>query len=93
MKTKPRDLLIQQVGNTNVLCLGPAVEENGLGYMDTADQKQTRDVVITYTKPKNSSPGIDHLFTNRFAGNVKLTAAEWEKAKGWAAPYDPSKKS
>ncbi len=93
LKTKPRDLLIQQVGNTNVLCLGPAVEENGLGYMDTADQKQTRDVVITYMKPKNAPPGIDQLFTNKFAGNVKLTAAEWEKAKGWAAPYDPSKKS
>ena len=31
------------------------------------------------------------MFTNRFAGNVKLTAAEWAKAKAWAAPYNPSK--
>ena len=38
-------------------------------------------------------PPISELFTNRFAGNIKLTAAEWAKAKELAAPYDPSKKS
>ncbi len=93
LKTKPRKLLIQQVGNTNVLCSGSAVEKNGLGYMNPSDQKKTRDVVIKYMKPKNAPPSTDKLFTNRFAGNIKLTAAEWAKAKSWAAPYDPSKKS
>ncbi len=93
LKTKPRKLLIQQVGNTNVLCSGSAVEKNGLGWMDPADQKKTRDVVIKYMKPKNAPPPTARLFNNKFAGAVKLTAAEWAKAKSWAAPYDPSKKS
>jgi hypothetical protein len=93
LKTKPRKLLITQMGNTNVLCSGPAVEKNGLGYMDPADQKKTRDVVVKYMKPKHTPPPVEKLFTNKFAGNVKLTAAEWAKAKAWAAPYDPSKKA
>ena len=38
-------------------------------------------------------PPIGKLFTNRFAGNIKLSAAEWAKAKELAAPFDPSKKS
>ncbi|MFQ5930942.1 MAG: ABC transporter substrate-binding protein [Nitrospiraceae bacterium] len=79
LKTKPRDLLLTHIGNTNALSIGPAVEKKGLGWMDTQDQQRTRRVVIEY------------LFTNRFAGNVKLTAEEWAKAKAWAKPYDPSK--
>ncbi|MFQ5692438.1 MAG: ABC transporter substrate-binding protein, partial [Nitrospinota bacterium] len=90
LKTKPRKLLVTQVGNTNVLCSGPAVEKHGLGWMDPQDQKRTRDVVIKYMKATNVPP-VEKLFTNRFAGNVKLTAAEWAKAKAWAAPYNPSK--
>lgn len=92
LKTKPRDLLITHIGNTNVLSLGPTVEKHGLGWMDPKDQKITRDIVIKYMKAKNVPP-IEKLFDNSFAGNVKLTADEWAKAKAWAAPYDPSKKS
>ncbi len=92
LETKPRKLLMTHVGNTNVLCSGPAVEKNGLGWMAPEDQKKTRDVVVKYMKIKNV-PSVDKLFTNRFAGNVKLTAEEWAKAKAWAAPYDPSKKA
>ncbi len=92
LKTKPRKLLMTHVGNTIVLSTGPAVEKHGLGWMDAADQKKTRDVVIKYMKAKNVPP-VEKLFNNRFAGNVKLTAGEWAKAKAWAAPYDPSKKS
>ncbi|MFQ5913390.1 MAG: ABC transporter substrate-binding protein [Nitrospinota bacterium] len=91
LKTKPRELLMTQLGNTNVLCFGQAVEKNGLGWMDPKDQKRTRDVVIKYMKPEKPPPPIEKLFTNRFAGNVKMTPAEWAKAKTWAAPYDPTK--
>ncbi|MFQ5911985.1 MAG: ABC transporter substrate-binding protein [Nitrospinota bacterium] len=90
LKTKPRKLLMTHVGNTNVLSIGAAVEKHGLGWMDPKDQKRTRDVVIKYMKVKNVPP-VEKLFTNQFAGNVKLTAAEWAKAKAWAAPYNPSK--
>lgn len=91
LKTVPRKLLLIQLGVTNALSFGPAVEKNGLGWMDPGDQRQTRDVVIKYMQAKNVPP-VEKMFTNRFAGRVKLTAGEWAKAKAWASPYDPSKK-
>ena len=92
LKTRPKKLLLTHAGNTNALSLGPAVEKNGLGWMSEADQTKTRDVVIKYMNAKKLPP-IGELFTNRFAGNIKLSAAEWAKAKTQAAPYNPSKKS
>jgi NitT/TauT family transport system substrate-binding protein len=90
LKTKPRDLLLTHSGNTNFLAIGPAVEKNGLGWMSQDDQKKTRDVVIKYMNASNVPP-ISKLFTNRFAGNIKLTAAEWKKVKAVNAKYDPKK--
>jgi len=92
LKTRPRKLLLTHAGNTNALSIGPAVEKHGLGWMDEADQTKTRDVVIKYMNAEGVPP-IGKLFTNRFAGNIKLSAAEWAKAKELAAPFDPSKKS
>lgn len=88
LKTKPRKLLLTHSGNTNFLSIGPAVEQHGLGWMDEADQVRTRDVVIKYMNATNVPP-IEKLFTNRFAGNVKLTTAEWKQAKAQNAKYDP----
>jgi len=90
LKTKPRKLMLLQMGNTNFLSIGPAVEKNGLGWMSEKDQKDTRDVVIKYMKAENV-PQTSALFTNKFAGNVKLTAAEWAKAKAMTAGNDPNK--
>lgn len=93
LKAVPRKLLIQHVGNTNALCFGPAVEKHGLGWMDPEDQKRTRDVVVKYMEPKNDPPPLEKLFMNEFAGNVRLTPPEWTRAKEWAAPYNPFKRS
>ncbi len=90
LKTKPRDLLLTHSGNTNFLSIGPAVEKNGLGWMDEADQTGTRNVVIKYMNAKNVPP-ISNLFTNKFAGRIKLTPAEWAKAKAQSAKHDPAK--
>ena len=56
--------------------------------MDEADQKRTRDVVIKYMKASYVPP-LSKLFTNRFAGNIKLSAAEWKQAKAANAKYNP----
>jgi ABC-type nitrate/sulfonate/bicarbonate transport system substrate-binding protein len=90
LKTVSRGLLLIHAGNTNVLSLGPAVKEHGLGHMLPDDQKRTRDVVIKYMGAKDVPP-TDKLFTNRFAGNIKMSAAEWDKAVADNAKYDPSK--
>ena len=88
LKTKPRSLLLTHSGNTNFLSIGPSVEQNGLGWMGEADQTRTRDVVIKYMNAKNVPP-ISKLFTNKFAGNVKLSAAEWAQAKAKTAKFNP----
>ena len=90
LKTRPRDVWLTHTGNTNALSLGPAVKEHGLGHMLPDDQKRTRDVVIKYMEAKDV-PATDKLFTNRFAGNVKLSAAEYETAVSNSAKYDPGK--
>ncbi|MBK18634.1 MAG: hypothetical protein CMM52_07340 [Rhodospirillaceae bacterium] len=90
LKTKSRELLLIHSGNTNFLSIGPAVEKNGLGWMDEKDQTRTRDVVIKYMNAKKV-PAIDKLFTNKFAGNIKLSKAEWAKAKKLSANNDPAK--
>ncbi len=90
LKTKPRDLLLTHSGNTNFLSCGPAVEKNGLGWMAKDDQVKTRNVVIKYMKATNVPP-IEKLFTNRFAGNIKLSASEWTKVKSVNAKFDPKK--
>ena len=90
LKTKPRSLLLTHSGNTNFLSIGPAVEKHGLGWMDEADQTRTRNVVIKYMNAKDV-PAIDKLFTNRFAGNIKLSASEWKQAKAKNAKFNPKK--
>ena len=92
LKTLPKQLLLTHTGNTNALSIGPAVERNGLGWMSAADQTKTRDVVIKYMNAKDVPP-TGKLFTNKFAGAIKLSAAEWAKAKSNSAKFDPSKKS
>lgn len=89
LETEKRGQLEMQMGNTNALCLGPAVEQNGLGWMAPEDQNRTRDVVIEYMNAKDVPP-IEKMFANQFAGKVKLTADEWNKAKSLAAKYQPS---
>ncbi len=90
LKTLDKQLLLTHAGNTNALSLGPAVKEHGLGYMSESDQTKTRDVVIKYMEAKNVPP-IGALFTNRFAGNIKFSASEWETANRINAKFAPAK--
>ncbi len=90
LKTRDRNVWLIHVGNTNALSLGPAVKDHGLGHMLPDDQKRTRDVVIKYMEAKNVPP-TDKLFTNKFAGNIKLSASEWDMAVKSNAKFDPSK--
>lgn len=80
------EVLMQQVGSTNYLAISPVVEQHGLGYMAPRDQEQTRELILKYFDAKNLPPA-DRLFTNQFAGRVKLTAAEWARAKELAKRF------
>jgi NitT/TauT family transport system substrate-binding protein len=90
VKTIERKELITHLGNTNFLAFGPAVEAHGLGWMDPKDQAVTREIIMKYMDIKELPPS-EKLFTNQFAGKIKLAPEEWKKAKTWANQFAPKK--
>jgi len=69
------------VQRAGVLATGGA-KTHGLGWADMGKLKQMKKLVMQYqVKPGTPSPDIEKMFTNKFAGHVKLTDAEWAKAE------------
>jgi NitT/TauT family transport system substrate-binding protein len=64
----------QEIGTS--LGFVPAFREHGLGYIDPNLAEVTRKSVETYMGIENIPP-TDKLYTNRFAGQVQLTPAQW----------------
>jgi NitT/TauT family transport system substrate-binding protein len=62
------------------LGIAPAFKQHGLGYMDPGLVKQTAQSVVTYMKV-TTVPRIESMYTNRFAGTVTLTDAEWKSTE------------
>jgi hypothetical protein len=58
-----------------------AAKQNGIGYAPPADYKIMMDLVMKYVAPQGKRPDLEKAVSNKFAGNVKLTAAEWETVK------------
>ena len=80
----------QEVGTS--LGFVPAFKNNGLGFMDPDLVGVTRQSVETYMDIKTVPP-VDKLYTNRFAGTVKLTEAEWTAVEQRVRNSLPSMKS
>jgi NitT/TauT family transport system substrate-binding protein len=62
------------------------VRRNGLGWHDEQKVIRTLDIANTYLN-LSSRPDVKSIYTNEFAGNVKLTEAEWNRATELAKPY------
>jgi hypothetical protein len=68
------------VQRAGVLATGGA-KTHGLGWADMDKLKKMEKLVMQYqVKPGTPSPDIEKMFTNKFAGRIKLTDAEWAKA-------------
>ncbi|HVH77458.1 MAG TPA: ABC transporter substrate-binding protein [Stellaceae bacterium] len=80
----------QDVGTA--LGIAPSVEKHGLGWMDPALVAATRKTVETYMGAKGLPPA-DKLFTNRFVGKTKLTAAQWAAVAARSQKYLPPSKA
>ncbi len=66
------------------------VEKHGLGYMEPHDFETITDMVMKYlAKPGDPRPDVAKLMTNRFAGAVKLSAAEYATASKHADEFRP----
>lgn len=66
------------------------ITTKGLGYLDPGDYAAQTDLVMKYlAKPGDKRPEIASMMTNRFAGELKLSAAEWSTVQKNAQEYSP----
>ena len=76
------------LGLTNLTNLVPEVKQHGIGYADPAKVATMADLVVKYAAGEGAvKPDVGALFTNAFAGKIKLTAAELETAEKSAAAF------
>ncbi len=54
-----------------------AAKQNGIGYAPPGEYKTMIDLVMKYVAPDGKRPDIEKVVSNKFAGGVKLTDAEW----------------
>jgi NitT/TauT family transport system substrate-binding protein len=58
----------------------PSAMEHGLGYGDPTVYKAITELVMTYlSEPGMTRPVVESWYSNAYAGNVKLTAAQWSQ--------------
>jgi NitT/TauT family transport system substrate-binding protein len=67
----------------------PEAREHGLGWGNSAAYAETTDLVMRYLmKPGAKRPDPDSIFTNRFAGKIKLNEAQWAGVHERVAEFD-----
>ncbi|MFZ2004171.1 MAG: ABC transporter substrate-binding protein [Stellaceae bacterium] len=66
------------------------IKAHGMGYFDPKDFEVQTDLVMKYlAKPDDKRPDVATMMTNKFAGQIKLTDAEWATAQKYASEYSP----
>jgi ABC-type nitrate/sulfonate/bicarbonate transport system substrate-binding protein len=54
------------------------IKTKGMGYIDPQDYAAMTDLVMKYVaKPEDKRPDIASMMTNKFAGGIKVSDAEW----------------
>lgn len=67
----------------------PEAQAHGLGWSDPEAFKEMTDLVMTYlSTPGMKRPDNAALFTNRFAGKIKLNDAQWAQVSARVSKYD-----
>ena len=76
------------LGLTNLTNLVPEVTGYGLGWVDPAKMKSQAETVIEFAAGQGAKlPEMSSLFTNQFAGKVRLTEAQLARAQKMVEPY------
>ncbi len=67
----------------------PEAREHGLGWSDPAGYAETTDLVMQYLMERGAKrPDPDAIYTNRFAGKIRLTETEWASVHRRVAEFD-----
>ncbi len=76
------------MGIFNLSMMHEPMIKNGIGFSAPADYESMTDLVMKYVaEPADKKPEQKALFTNDFAGKVKLTPAEHEEAIKKSMPF------
>jgi NitT/TauT family transport system substrate-binding protein len=81
-----RDFIRYGVLINTATSIAPYLEQTGLGHMEDRLVAATQDKIVRYLGVKAPQPTAA-LYTNRFAGKVALTAAEWAIVKTSVKDY------
>ena len=66
------------------------IKTHGMGYMEPKDYEVMTDLVMKYiARDTDKRPAVSEMMTNRFAGSLKLTPAEWEQTQKNAQEFRP----
>jgi ABC-type nitrate/sulfonate/bicarbonate transport system substrate-binding protein len=88
MSRTGRDYVRLGLGLTVATNVTPELRDGGLGYADPARVREMAEMVVRYaTREGTAMPDLDRLFTNDFAGRLKLGAAEIAAIERTAEPY------
>ena len=67
----------------------PEAIAHGFGWANTAIYEDMTDLIMTYNNsPGMTRPVVDKWYTNRFAGNIKLSGGQWEAALKRSGEFD-----
>jgi ABC-type nitrate/sulfonate/bicarbonate transport system substrate-binding protein len=66
--------------------LTEAARRNGLGWHDPEKMRFTLDTVVANSRLAKP-PSAEAIYTNQFVGSVKLSDAEWQRARDLAKDY------
>ncbi len=76
------------LGIFNLTAIGAPSKSVAIGQTEEADYAYMTDMVMKYLgSPGDKVPAIADLYTNRFVGGEKLTAAEWATAETEVKEY------
>jgi ABC-type nitrate/sulfonate/bicarbonate transport system substrate-binding protein len=64
------------------------IKTNGMGYLEPKDYETMTDLVMKYiARDTDKRPNVPDMFTNRYAGQIKLSDAEWAQMQKNAAEF------
>jgi NitT/TauT family transport system substrate-binding protein len=88
LTAKGADRIRLGIGIFIVSMLYKPLQEHGLGYAVPQDYESMTELVMKYIADKDDkTPAQTALFTNDYAGTLKLDQSEWDKAMANAKPY------
>jgi NitT/TauT family transport system substrate-binding protein len=87
VRNRPAEVAIA-MGMMQLTLFDDVAKRHGLGWHDPAKFMAMTELVAKYaTPPGTERPDSDALFTNRFAGAVKLSTADWDAAQKRFSDY------